>query len=180
MFKTKGTDVVALRQILKERGTEQEQAFLAKLTPDQAELYRSSLAFVWNDVDLQVAVYRVAASVLYPGDPEGLKRLGWEMARRSYRGVYRILLRLPSTQFVMDQAAKLWTTYFERGRAAVEEAAPGRAVFVLRGYSELAADMRQIVRGNITAAAETTGARNVRVVHVDTDPQAWKWVIQWE
>lgn len=180
MFKTKGTDVVALRRIFKERGAGPEQVFLSRLPPDLLDLYRCSLAFVWNDVDLQVALYRAAAEVLFPNDREGLKRLGWEMARRSYSGIYKILLRLPSTRFVMDQAAKLWTTYFERGRATVEEAGRGRAVFVLRGYPELAADMRQIVRGNITAAAETTGARNVRVVHVDADPQAWKWVIQWD
>jgi hypothetical protein len=172
--------VVALRRIFKERGAGMERAFLAGLEPDLLELYRGSLAFVWNDVDRQTAVYRAAAQVLYPDDPEGLKRLGWEMARRSYSGVYKILLRLPSTRFVMDQAAKLWTTYFERGQAAVEDAGRGHATFVLRNYPELAADMRQIVRGNITAAAETTGARNVRVRHVETDPQAWKWVIQWD
>ncbi len=180
MYRTKGTDVVALRQIFKERGGEAERAFLAKLAPAQAELYQRSLAFIWNDVDQQTAVYHAAAEVLYPGEAEGLKRLGWEMARRSYRGVYRVLLRLPSTQFVMSQAAKLWSTYFERGRAAVEDAGRGRATFVLYDYPELPADMRQIVRGNITAAAETTGARNVRVLHVDSDPRSWKWVIQWD
>jgi hypothetical protein len=168
VYKTKGTDVVALRQIFKERGSTAEQAFLARLAPDLLDLYQRSLAFVWNDVDQQTAVYRAAAEVLYPGDAEGLKQLGWEMARRSYHGVYKVLLRLPSTQFVMSQAA------------TVEDAGRGHATFILQDYPELAADMRQIVRGNITAAAETTGARNVRVFHVDRDPQAWKWVIQWD
>jgi Protein of unknown function (DUF2378) len=179
MYKTKGTDLVALRQIFKELGPEKEQAFRARLSAERVDLYQRSLAFIWNDVDEQVAVYEAAAAVIHPDDPEGLKQLGWEMARRSYSGVYKILLRLPSTQFVMNQAAKLWNTYFERGRATVEDAGPHRAVFVLRDYPELAAAMRQIVRGNITAAAETTGAKAVRVDHLDADPQAWKWVVTW-
>ena len=176
--RTKGTDIVALRKIFKARGDAAD--FEASLPPDLRRLYRESLAFHWNPVTDQTALYRAASEVLYPGDPDGLMRLGRDMALHSYSTVYKILLRLPTTQFVIAQAAKLWSAYFDRGRAAVEEVSPKGAVFVLRDYPELPADMRQIVRGNITAAAETTGVKGVRVRHEDADARAWRWVIAWE
>ncbi len=180
LSRTKGTDVVALRKMFKEKGEAAEKEFLSRLSPAVRDLYQQSLAFQWNAVELQTQLYRAAAEALFPGSPDPLRRLGYEMARRSYSGVYQFLLRIPSTSFVIHQAAKLWNTYFEQGKASVEVSGAKSAVFWLREYPELPADMRQVVRGNITAAAETTGAKHVRVEHVDADPEAWGWSITWE
>lgn len=180
MSRTKGTDVVALRALCKERGREFEAALVASLPPELAKLYQESLAFNWNPVEAQTRLYEAAAEALYPGEPERMMRLGREMARRSYSGVYKVLLRLPSTQFVIGQAAKLWVTYFEQGKGVIIDPRDRTATFAVLDYPDLPAGMRQIVRGNITAVTEMTGVKNIRVAHLDADPMAWKWVVTWE
>lgn len=179
MSKIKGTDVVALRVLLKEKGAAAEEAFQGLLTSELKRLYLDTMAFTWNSVDLQTRLYEAAVEILFPGDPDGLCRLGREMARRSYSTIYKILLRLPSLQFVMNQAAKMWVAYFEQGVGSIIDAGEKTATFVVSGYPELPRSMRQVVRGNITAITELTGIKNVRIRHDESDPKAWKWIVQW-
>ncbi|MBN1595448.1 hypothetical protein JW933_05935 [candidate division FCPU426 bacterium] len=179
MPKTKGTDIAALRKILKKAGSEKEQQFLERLAPELADLYQRSIHTTWNDIHMQTALYEAAALMLFPGEPEYMMELGKEMARHSYSTVYKIFLRIPTVEFIMERAAIVWRSYHDQGQAEVTEIHPGSGTFVVHGYPELPRKMREVIGGHIYVLLEMTGARGIIVKTLDTNPRCWEWKMQW-
>ncbi len=180
MPNTKGTDVLALRKMLQERGPQAEQEFLQRLNPELQNLYRSIMATTWSPVEQQTALYEAAAEVLFPGEAEPLRQLGRALAKRSFTGIYRIFLRLPTMQFIMNRTAEVWLTYYNAGEAVVENFVDRHGDFVVRRFPELPRKMREVICGHLSVILELTGAKNVRVTIVDRDPQAWRWQLTWD
>jgi uncharacterized protein (TIGR02265 family) len=180
MPNTKGTDVIALRKILQERGPEFERGFQQSLNPELRELYINIMATSWTPVEKQTALYAAAAQALYPGDPEPLRQLGRAMAQRSFTGIYKIFLRLPTIQFIMSRTAEVWRTYYDAGEAAVENMANHQGEFVVRKFPELPRQMREVICGHLSVILELTGAKQSAVTLVDKDPNAWRWQIAWQ
>jgi hypothetical protein len=177
MPKTKGTDVMALRKLLQERGPEFEQAFVAALTPELAELYRTILHFTWTPVEKQTELYAAAAAALYPGHPEPMRELGRAMALQTFSGIYKIFLRLPTMSFIMSRTAQMWQTYYDAGEASVENFTGKTGTLLVRKFPELPRKMREVVCGHLQVLIEATGAKHVRVQLLDSDPNAWRWEI---
>jgi hypothetical protein len=177
MPKTKGTDVMALRKLLQARGPEFEQTFKAALTPELAELYRTILHFTWTPVEAQTALYAAAAAALFPGHPEPMRELGRAMARLTFSGIYKVFLRLPTLAFVMSRTAQMWRTYYDAGEASVEDFTGRSGSLVVRRFPELPRQMREVVCGHLQVLVEATGAKQVRVLLHDQDPEAWRWEI---
>lgn len=180
MPKTKGTDIIALHALLREKGPETEKGFLDKLGPRLAAVYRGITATSWTEVEEQLAIYQVAAGVLFPNDPAGLTRLGMALAEKSFSGIYKIFFRLPSIEYIFKRTARIWSAYYDQGEASIETQAGKCVDLVVRNFPELPRAMREVANGHYTVIMNMTGAKNIRINLIDTDPNAWRWRISWD
>ncbi len=173
--------VVNIREIVRRKGEEVEQAVLAKLSPEAAQIYQTTMPTKKIPIEIAVQVYEAAASVLYPGNPWGKQELARLNARKDITGIYRIILQIVNTPMVIKKASQLWKLYHEKGQAFAEKSGEDKVIyFTVEDYPELPQTFREILCGYIQGLAELTGAKNIRVIHDNTDPNAWKWKITYE
>jgi uncharacterized protein (TIGR02265 family) len=180
MASTKGTDVVSLRNELRDRGPAVEGAVVARLSPEQRQLYERGLASDWNDVELQMGVYLAAATTLFPTAGMPMRELGRVLGARTYRGVYRVFLRFPTVEFIVGRAASMWSTFYDTGHGEVEKLGPNRLAFVVRGFPGMPRPMREMAIGHIEVLLEATGAKSPDVRLQDSEPDALRYEISWK
>lgn len=176
----KGTGAVFMRQYVRSFGAVSEQAFLAKLTPEETRVYHTALAISWVPIEVITKFFLTAAEVLIPQDPNGLKTIGIALAKDNVGGIYRILFRMATPAFLMEHAAKFWSTYHAEGQAhASVDVEHKRADYLVEGYPSLPERFRECMSGYIQGMMEMMGYQKVVVTKGD-DPQTWKWIILWE
>jgi uncharacterized protein (TIGR02265 family) len=176
----KGIGVVFVRTALREAGAGAEQRVLAELGPDELRAYESATASGWVPIELAARLFELAAPILYPGKVLPLRLLGRDLARHNLGTVYRALLRVLSVEFVLGQAARLWSTYHRHGSSEVIRLGPNEIDFVVRDYPRLPERFRECMCGWISGTLEMVGARQSFVSKTDDDPQAWRWRVRWQ
>ncbi|NTV53316.1 MAG: hypothetical protein HGA76_09945 [Candidatus Firestonebacteria bacterium] len=181
MAKYKGAGLAALKKQIVDLGSAKEQELLAKLTPEEKQVYTAVLSSAWLPIDIAAHLLQKGAEVISPGNPDlGLHQIGLFQARYNLAGIYKPLMRITTVYFVVQQAAKLWTTYFDRGQAlAVKVADKNLIEFSVDDFPELPYSNRRIVNGFIEGTLEFTGTKNIRVTHQSENSQSWKWHIIW-
>jgi hypothetical protein len=176
----KATDLVTLR-----RRVAQEEPILfarirAGMPPDLRAVLDGAVASAWLPDPQMCALYGHFSSALFPGGILPFRQLGRRAALMSYRGVYRIFLAIPSTAFVFERAARMWSAYHSTGTAAVEQVTPHSAVFIVRGAEPIQKEMVDYVTGHIHALAELTRVREPTVVAATDDDGALRWTMRWK
>lgn len=180
MAHIKATDISSIHKLFQERGSATEKLFLEQLSPDLLELYRAAVPGAWVAVERQNALYEKAMKVLFPVDNVPGRSLGRAMAHHSYGSIYKLFLQIPTIQFIIRQAARIWKTYFDKGQAAVENEGPNNCDFIVRDFPELPHTIRETVAGHIIALLEMVKRHNIQVYHLDADPSRWVWRITWK
>lgn len=180
MSRTKGTDVVALREVFKLQGAAVENAFLAKLPDRLRDLYRQIVATSWSEVADQMAIYQAAAEILFPGETNRMVRLGMLLAERSFTGIYKVFLRIPTIEFILGRAARIWNSYYDKGDATVVKVSAKCAELIVQNFPDLPRPMREVANGHYEVLLKMTGARNVRISLNEDDPSTWRWRISWD
>ena len=176
----KGTGVVFMRSFVRAMNSALEPRLLAKLPPEDAERYLKTLEFDWIPIGSITRIFEAASPLLYPGNHEGLRLIGREMARDHLRGIYRIMLRVTTVPFVVAQTARLWSTYHRRGRAHMTRQEPHLIHFVVADYPELPERFRECLCGYIQGVMELVGAREIRVAKSNDNANAWLWRVSWK
>ncbi|MBX7193652.1 MAG: DUF2378 family protein [Sandaracinaceae bacterium] len=176
----KGVGVVFVRTQLREAGASAERAVTTQLTDEELRTYTTTTASSWVPIEHVARMFDLAAPVLHPGKPLPLRLLGRELARDNLRGVYRVLLRVMSVEFVISQSARLWGTYHRRGAARLVRVAPREVDFVVSDYPRLPERFRECMCGWIVGTLELVGAQKPLVTKIDDDPSAWHWHIRWQ
>ncbi len=179
MARIKGTDMVILRQLIKQKGENAEREFLTKLPQNLRDRYGIILTTSWTDIEEQSNIYEAAANFLFPGQKNNVSKLLCEVAKKSYSGIYRIFIKIPTITFIIKTAAKLWTTYYDRGRAFVEDISQSSLTFTVIDFPELTYTLREATNGHIQSLMEMVGNRNIKVDRDDSNPNNWKWHISW-
>ncbi len=179
MALTKGSDVLALRRLIDQQGPAREAAFLASLGASVAELYAHVIATSWSPAVLQSALYEEAALFLYPGDADGLHRLGRQLAQASYSRIYRAFLLFPTVEFVVSRAARMWRAYYDEGEAEVQRLGPRHLRFRLRHFPEFPRPLQIFLVSHMEVLLELTGARDVRVSEEGLQAGVWSWSLEW-
>lgn len=173
----KGINLCHVRGFIKERNL--EQALLSKLSPAQVHVYEEAMHGSFIDIGVQAAIYRQAADLLFPGLPNGCVELGKMLGRKSFGGVYKVFLMIPSPKFVISKAASIWKTYYDKGDPVVENVTDKSLEFVVRNYPDLPAEVRDSVTGNVTILMDYAGCKNLTVKHDAPDPKSWRWTVTW-
>jgi hypothetical protein len=178
MRATKGTSVVSIRRLL--QAARNEDAVLAQLTPEDAELYRTTLAVSWVSNDFMGRVFAVAGPALYPGEPKPIRQLGRTIAQDNLTGVYRVMLRIVSIPFAIERAAALWRTYNDTGDAAIERFGnEERARMTVTGYERFPDPCLEETAGYIEGVALLCGARTAEAHPSRPSPTAFAFDVTW-
>lgn len=175
----KGTGVVFMRGLLKHAGPVIERQFLAKLTAQERDTYDQTLEFHWIPIEVITRFFELAALLLYPSNPSGLRLIGREMAKDHLHGVYRIVLRVVTIEYIIEKSARLWRTYHQLGTSKMERVGDHQLHFVVRGYPDLPERFRECTSGYIMGVLELAGAKNVHIAKSTDDPQEWRWKMTW-
>ena len=179
MPQIKGTDVVALRNLVRERGASSEQSLLSQLSPALRQLYLETSPITWNSLDSQAELYEVASSFLFPKEPNSVARMHKMLAEVSYSSIYKIFMQIPTLAFIVKRAALVWRKYYDAGVAGAENQGKNSLDFVVREFPELPRALREATTGHLSAILEMTGAKNVVVTSPAETPAAWAWHISW-
>jgi hypothetical protein len=175
----KGTGVVFMRSFLQSQGAEIEQRFLATLSEEERRYYQTTLEFHWIPIEVITRFFEVAAPLVFPGRPDGLRRIGREMAFDHLRGIYRIVLRVITTDIVIEKSARLWSTYHQAGLAKHQRLGPRLLQFSIYDYPDLPEIFRECSAGYMAAVFELCGVREVRVSRYSDDNRTWHFRLSW-
>ncbi len=179
MHKVKGADLVAARELVNLAGPDAERSMLGRVSPELRQVYTSALPSSWIPIEQITPLYEAAAAVLFPGAADAFVQLGKAMARKTYKGLYRTFLSIPSMAFLVRMSATMWSSYHDAGKAKVESLSRQGGIMVVRGAPELTRTHLDAVAGHLTFLAENCGCKSVRVLVDDRDPGAWRWVARW-
>jgi uncharacterized protein (TIGR02265 family) len=179
MAMVKCSDVVALRKLFKDEGKETEDRFLSKLPPNLIDMYQKVMATDWVAIPDQMKIYQAAAETVFPDSDNNMRDLGKALAERTYTGVYRVFLRIPTVPFVANRAAQIWRTFYDTGNMRVENQTGKSLDLVLADFPELPKPMRAMAGGHMTLLLEMTGAKDISIQQIDADCTAWRWHVEW-
>jgi hypothetical protein len=180
MPNVKGTAVVGLKKIFKESDPACEVEFFRRIGAEMAATYKMMLPSSWYPIELMTTIYENAALVLYAGQAKPKRQLGHAMASHTYSTIYKLLLRIPSAQFVVSRAAQIWDSFYDKGQVTIENFnSKTGGDMVVREFPELNDTFRDLVCGHLVYLMESNGIKNIKAAIDDTDPQAWRWSLTW-
>lgn len=181
MASIKGTALIYLRKAIKEKGNDFQDKYVASLSEPEKNAFKSALAFSWVPLSVVAGLYEKGAAMLYGGErTQALRRLGNDGGRDDTRGVYRVAMRFASVEFLMEQAAKVWGTYFDGGTVSTQRRGKGDFVIELDGLSGFPEPMRYTVEGTMESIVESAGAKKARVRYQSAGANTHRWVVSWE
>ncbi len=180
MANVKASDALIIKQMLTERGADLLPACLNRLSLETQKMFLTSVATSWMPVTAEAEILQAAAEVLFPGDTHPLRRLGIEVGKIQFTGVYRVFLAITSVSFIVKRVPLIWRTMYDQGEARVENMTAKSGTFVATGLPEQQPAQREYICGVFAAVMELTGARNIQVLKEENDPQAWKWHLTWQ
>jgi hypothetical protein len=178
MLTVKSVDLVTIRKMIQAPKT--LEAILAKLSPENRALFMKTCVSEWLPLQTNAEFLQICSEVIYPRDSLGLEKMDQEVARITYSGIYRAFLRIASVDFLIKRTAAIWHLYYNKGEAKAEKEAAQRVILAVNGFPELTQAHRKYIRGYVAGMVELTHASQIRVEHLDNDPQHWKWVTEWE
>lgn len=180
MANYKGIGLVAIRDVVRKRPPEVEAALLQILTSEDKKMYLSTLPGMLVAIEVGTRVIVSAASVLYPGQTDGVKRLGFEIADHDLKGLYRFVVKIATIPLVIKQSAALWKIYHTQGRAWTESEGDRQATFYVAEYPDLPERFREMLSGYIQGTVSLTAKKNINVAKNDGNPEQWSWKITWD
>jgi hypothetical protein len=180
MHRVKASDLVSLRRSLADKQPEVLADVRSRMPEELRQVLDATAASAWLPDPQICAIYEHFGRALFPGVVSPHVQLGRHMALMSYRGVYRVFLKIPSTSFVISRAAAVWASYHSTGKASVEDVQGKAAVLVVHGADPICKVMIDIITGHILALAELTGALTPIVHPNSEDPAALRWTIRWK
>lgn len=182
MAKAKGTGFSFLRLEISGQGDTFEKGFLAKLTEEEIRIYRTTLPITWLEIEVVEKIFKTAADMLYPDHPSPIREFGRQEARHALSGIYKLLLRFFSVASYIDKTAKLWQTYYDRGRARLEASGENarEASLIIEDFPDLSLVHRELILGYTLGGLELTGGKNIRGELINSDPNRWVLKFKWE
>jgi hypothetical protein len=177
----KGTDIVTIRTLLKEKSETVYQDCCSRLSPEAKRTFEIAVSTLWIPNALGTEIMEQAAAILYPDCKDDLEQLGRACAERAFTGIYQVFLRIASVPFLLKRVPTVWAMYQSVGQATVtlrDEKTGG--VMIVTGAQDVSVKNLRLVSGFSLRALELAGAKNLQCRLYTDDPKAWRWEFFWE
>ncbi|MEW6516038.1 MAG: hypothetical protein AB1439_03940 [candidate division FCPU426 bacterium] len=181
MLDYKATDITFLKKLFIKAGGAREREFLDVLTAEEAEVYQHALPVSWVDSDMNFAIVRKALPILYPSHRADFGHFGYELAGEDFGGIYKILIRIVSVEYVVASMEKFWGTFNRKGLGS-GRMVPGtkQAVLTVTQYPDMAQPYLELLSGYLQRLFEMIGLKNVRTEIDAQDREALKCLVSWD
>lgn len=186
MARIKGSGREIIERTLKKFGPDKVTQFYAEQAKLRGEEFLkeyqliSSVRWLEMEMDEENNSLQSAAKLLFPNDPQRLRKLGLAMAEHGFSVFYKIFFSLPSLPNLFKKVAAQWSQMYDTGQASVENIEKQRAEVVIRDFPDLPNYLREYLSGFYEGLAKINGAKNPKVTHLKSDPNAWRWEVKWE
>jgi hypothetical protein len=156
--------VATLRQMVGEEPFARVVAALPSET--QALVHKPPLPTTWIATQHLACVIETAGRELFSSDEERVVDWARQAVGRDLRTVYKVFIRFLSPTFVIERAARVWSTYTQDNGTMRASVVGERLCEVY--YDGLASEVVSPLywawqRGTIAAAADASGVKDVRV-----------------
>lgn len=168
MGNTKGLTLQNYVSFVRERATDESfEAVLARLSPPARDMLGDAALtpMSWVPYACVVDFLRAADAVLGTGDGALLFEASHANQLRNVNGVYRALLPLISTSFLIERASRLWRRYHDTGEMHCLEGDAGTLNVELRAYRDLPEGHAPEIEGAFVALMEMAKAKDIEVAH---------------
>jgi hypothetical protein len=117
MGKIRGTGWLGINEyFVNTYGKDRVDRVISTLSPeDQAALTELILTISWVDLGAYIHFLLAADRILGKGDYELIKKANAYSANKDIRGIYKIFTNFVSPKFIIRNAGKLWSRYFDQG-----------------------------------------------------------------
>ena len=146
------------------RGTDDRQATLAELPREIAQALRIGevVATGWYPIDWYRELHAAMNRACRQEGFDLSQRIGRDSALADFRGIYRLLLRVVSSEMLVSQAPRLFRLYFQGGDVAMAETGKGLGVVEFNGWDGFDRAMWSDVTGGIEGVLLARRAIHVR------------------
>lgn len=166
-MRVKGTAVKSTRDFIQQKHPAMYQKWLDSLPNDSKTIFTTTLdASSWYPIQ---EAYKVpmekTLALCYPHNAfEGADQMGSFSAETALRGVYKVFLLVASPQFLVQRAAKIFTTYFEPSEIEAEHKDARTILFRIKRFESINEHTEYRIAGWIRKALEMANCREVGYV----------------
>ena len=182
MANLKGVVIKVSRELFKlEKNREKEKIFLDSLTPEEMKVYKNTLSITWVPVDVVGRLLDKGAKLLFPEHPYPIRELGRVEAHEQLTGIYKILLYFTTLSMVVQQAARIFATYYDKGKVEFVPNGDKKIMVTIREFTDLPKTHLDKIGGYIAGMLELIKLQDVVLYNVDaSDPNCWKLYYSWK
>lgn len=167
MAQMKGSAFTARFGYLRETYPDRWEAFLSELDPSTRELATSRiLKSAWYPFEHFVDLNVVADRVMGQGDLALARTLGAHAAEANLPTLYRLFFKLGSPDYILRNAAALWTVHHDTGHAVLVKREGDAAEYQVHEHGSPHPTLCRSVEGFVTRSLELTGVREVSVKEI--------------
>ncbi|MCD4814165.1 hypothetical protein K8S19_10805 [bacterium] len=162
MGEYKANQIIVIQDMFKKQ-PQDEAAFIGTLLPEELEAYTKAMPISWFAIEVSASITTKAMPFLYPGElDKAYFKFGEHLARSDLSGMYRIMVRISSVPFLLDQTAKLWKLYHRQGHMRMQKKERS-AELLIEDYPDFPVANHKVMMGYIYGAVALTGAKEVKV-----------------
>ncbi len=161
----KGTAFVHLAEYVREKfGDAALREIAANVSPEAAKSLLHGVAFEWHPFKELVELEKALAELYLGGDYARIADFGkWDGIRQI--GLYRFLLQVLNTDFLLKRSPKLWKNYCDSGQLTYTSLGEKHAKLMFSGYEPLHEVHCADLLGGFFGTVETCGGKDVKVAH---------------
>ena len=180
----KGSPIRSLMKFVEgELSAEQRAELFARLPADDAARLRGHVLVTDSlPVSMLNRMTEEAAKVRHEPLQAFARRAGRAAASDAFSGVYRVFALVLTPEKLLEKAARIWSSLYNRGEMVVESRTAHSAHIRLMNFPSEEAGCARIT-GWIERMVELTGVRNPRIVQTHCFTRgapACEWDIQWD
>jgi hypothetical protein len=177
----KCTSFLSLKQYWPSLGPDTESRFIQSLPPALAEVYSNLTPGKMLPIETTVAMNEVFGRFLFPQDPESeqLVKLGVLLANLDLNGIYKLLLKITSVPYAIQQSAVLWQTFHDQGETFIEQPDKNHLFYLIFDYPTMPLKYRIFLSGWIKGLLEICGAKNISITLIGHQAPHVTFDIHW-
>jgi hypothetical protein len=140
-------------------------AVLSALPESDAKVIEGVIAAGWYELPLQHRVFVALDRALAEHANDGIEGFARYVAEQDLTRVHRLFLRLRNPAFVLEQAGKYWSRFYDAGVWKIERGSPKRASGDLAGIADPHEIFCRFLRAYIERMFQLAGVETGAVVH---------------
>lgn len=161
-MEVKGTAIITIPLFIKKRfGEGGFKQWIEALTPEARRVYQDHVfSSSWYPLkELMIEPLRKMCFLFYAGDLKGARESGRFSADHSLKGIYKILVKLGSPEFMLGKAGTILGVYYNPSEMKVVESRKGQGIMQITKFPNMDRVLEIRIVGWMERALEISGGK---------------------